>query len=206
MAADPTPHDPPAEDRLDTRTRILDVADRLFRHYGYSKTTVADMARELAMSPANVYRFFGSKLEIVEAIASRLLDQRHAHDLSIVAAGGTATERLTRFFVENWRSNLEAFAGDPKAYEIVEVAMAEQWPTIKDHLAQMTDVVEQLVLEGIAVGEFAPQANPRRAAACARQAFASLFHPTLLVQCADDPERAGPEELAEFVIRALRCP
>jgi AcrR family transcriptional regulator len=58
---------PPLDDRPDTRTRILDVADRLFRHYGYAKTTVADLARELGMSPANVYRFFASKLEIGRA-------------------------------------------------------------------------------------------------------------------------------------------
>ena len=42
----------------DTRERILVVAERLFRQLGYQKTTVADIAKELRMSPANVYRFF----------------------------------------------------------------------------------------------------------------------------------------------------
>lgn len=195
-----------ADDRFATRNRILDVADRLFSHYGYSKTTVADLARELGMSPANVYRFFASKLEIVEAIAERLLGQRHAHNLAIAAGPGTAAERLTRFFVDNYHMNLEAFASDPKSYEIVEVAMNEQWQTISDHLARMTDVLEMLIVEGVAAGEFAAGQDARRSASCARQAFVSLFHPTLLLQCADDPERAGPEELADFIIRALRCP
>ena len=194
------------EDRPDTRTRILDVADRLLRHYGYAKTTVADLARELGMSPANVYRFFASKLEIVEAIAARMLDRRHAHNLEIVAGPGTAVERLTRFFVDNHRMNVDAFASDRRAYEIVEVAMAEQWPTIADHLVQMTDVIEILIRQGVAAGEFPARPDLRRAAAMTRQAFVSLFHPTLLLQCSDDPERAGPEELADFLIRALRCP
>ena len=196
----------PLDDRPDTRTRILDAADRLFRHYGYAKPTVADLARDLGMSPANVYRFFASKLEIVEAIAARMLDQRHAHNLAILASSGTATERLVRFFVDAHRMNVEAFASDPKAYEIVEVAMAEQWKTISDHLVMMTDIVESLIREGMAAGEFPHHDDVRRMAACTRQAFASLFHPTLLLQCSDDPERAGPEELADFVIRALRCP
>ena len=195
-----------SEERADTRTRILDVADRLFRHYGYAKTTVADLARELGMSPANVYRFFTSKLEIVEAIASRMLDRRHAHNLAIVASGGSATDRLLRFFVDNHRMNVEVFASDPRAYEIVEVAMVEQWPTIADHLVQMTDVIETLIREGVAAGEFPSRGDLRRLAACTRQAFVSLFHPTLLLQCSDDPERAGPEELADFVLRAIRCP
>ncbi len=45
----------------DTRERILVVAERLFRQIGYQKTTVGDIAKELRMSPANVYRFFESK-------------------------------------------------------------------------------------------------------------------------------------------------
>ena len=45
----------------DTHERILVVAERLFREIGYQKTTVADIAKVLRMSPANVYRFFDSK-------------------------------------------------------------------------------------------------------------------------------------------------
>ncbi|TBW40957.1 TetR/AcrR family transcriptional regulator [Siculibacillus lacustris] len=194
------------ETRADTRTRILDTADRLFGHYGYGKTTVADIARELGMSPANVYRFFASKLEIVEAKCERMLAQRHAYNLEIVASGGSAADRLRRFFIDNHRLNLEAFVSDPKTYEIVEVAMAEEWETIQAHLVRMTDVLEALIAEGVAAGEFPPQADIRRSAVCARQAHVSLFHPTLLRQCADDIERAGPEELSEFILRALRCP
>ena len=33
----------------DTRDRILEVAERLFRQIGYQKTTVGDIAKELRM-------------------------------------------------------------------------------------------------------------------------------------------------------------
>ena len=51
------------------RARIVATAERLFREIGFQKTTVADIARELRMSPANVYRFFGAKSEINAAVA-----------------------------------------------------------------------------------------------------------------------------------------
>src|SRR5262249_16858695 len=57
----------------DTKARIVEVADALFRRIGYGKTTVADIAAELDMSPANVYRFFPSKDAIVQAICRRCL-------------------------------------------------------------------------------------------------------------------------------------
>ena len=52
----------------DQRQQIIQTAERLFREIGFQKTTVADIARELRMSPANVYRFFGAKSEINEAV------------------------------------------------------------------------------------------------------------------------------------------
>ena len=59
----------------DTRERILVVAERLFRQLGYQKTTVADIAKELRMSPANVYRFFDSKKSIHESVARALMGE-----------------------------------------------------------------------------------------------------------------------------------
>src|SRR3954454_17925596 len=59
----------------DTRDRILEVAERLFRQIGYLKTTVGDIAKELKMSPANVYRFFESKKAIHQAVHRSLMGE-----------------------------------------------------------------------------------------------------------------------------------
>ncbi len=71
---------PPANLQLkakpdDTRARIIETAETLFRRLGYAKTAVADIAAELKMSPANVYRFFSSKNAIIEAICQRCLER-----------------------------------------------------------------------------------------------------------------------------------
>ena len=62
----------------DTQERILVVAERLFREIGYQKTTVADIAKLLRMSPANVYRFFPSKDAIRQGVAFRLMSEVEA--------------------------------------------------------------------------------------------------------------------------------
>jgi len=66
----------------DTRERILVVAERLFRQIGYQKTTVADIAKELRMSPANVYRFFESKKAINEGVARVLMGE--VEDIAVI--------------------------------------------------------------------------------------------------------------------------
>lgn len=43
-------------DADETRARIVEVVEKYFGRVGYHKTSVADIASELAMSPTNVYR------------------------------------------------------------------------------------------------------------------------------------------------------
>src|SRR4051794_15652751 len=52
------------------RRAILECAARLFRHYGHTKTTVADIAREAQMGVGTVYLVFPSKEAIVEELSS----------------------------------------------------------------------------------------------------------------------------------------
>ena len=70
------------------RTRIVETAEKLYREIGFQKTTVADIARELRMSPANVYRFFGSKAEINGAVARHILGSIIEASTAIVEGRG----------------------------------------------------------------------------------------------------------------------
>src|SRR6478609_5540943 len=78
----------------DMRERILAVAAGLFREIGYQKTTVADIARLLRMSPANVYRFFDSKKSIHKGVARGLMSEVE----DAAQAAMCACTAMTRFF------------------------------------------------------------------------------------------------------------
>src|ERR1700746_1912383 len=80
----------------DTRARIMDTAEALFRRLGFAKTAVADIAAELKMSPANVYRFFPSKNAIVEAICQRCLRELEDRAWAVARSPGSAAARSAR--------------------------------------------------------------------------------------------------------------
>ena len=61
---------------------------------------VADIAAELKMSPANIYRFFSSKHAIVEAICQRCLSELDGKAWAVARSRGSAAERLERLFRE----------------------------------------------------------------------------------------------------------
>ena len=46
------------------RSRILEVAKRRFSHYGLAKTTMAEIAKDLAFSKALLYYYFPCYKEV----------------------------------------------------------------------------------------------------------------------------------------------
>ena len=57
------------------RTDILDAAIRAFVRSGLHGTTMQDIAREAGYTAASLYTYFGSKQEIIVAMANQLTDE-----------------------------------------------------------------------------------------------------------------------------------
>src|ERR671920_2087897 len=93
----------------DTRGRIVETAERFFHEIGYQKTTVADIAKALRMSPANVYRFFESKKAINEAVAERMLGSLEEQLKGIATGPGSAAGRLRALIETYHRLSVERF-------------------------------------------------------------------------------------------------
>jgi AcrR family transcriptional regulator len=185
----------------DTRERILVVAERLFREIGYQKTTVADIAKVLRMSPANVYRYFDSKKAIHEGVARTLMGGVEEAAQAIAAKRGPAASRLRELMTTIHRMNRERYVGDSKLHEMVEIAMEESWQVCVAHMEQITMTIGAVIGEGAASGEFEAPDVPL-AAMCACTAMMRFFHPQMIAQCADKP---GPslDQMIDFVLAGL---
>jgi AcrR family transcriptional regulator len=185
----------------DTHARILVTAERLFREIGYQKTTVADIAKALKMSPANVYRFFDSKRAIHEAVACRLMGEVEQAATAIAARPGSPTARLRELLMTVHFMNKERFVGDSKLHEMVTIAMEEDWKVCDAHLELLVATVGQVIGEGMASGEFKP-GDPMTTALCVFSSMVRFFHPQIIAQCATKP---GPtlEQMVDFVISSI---
>src|SRR6267142_921111 len=185
----------------DTQERILVVAERLFRQIGYQKTTVADIAKELRMSPANVYRFFDSKKSIHEGVARGLMGEVEVEARRIVPAPGPASVRLREMMKTIHRMNTERYVGDSKLHEMVEIAMQEDWDVCVAHMECIASTLGQVIAQGVASGEF-EAADLLLASLCACTAMMRFFHPQMIAQCATKP---GPtiDQMIDFVIAGL---
>ncbi|MDO9707964.1 TetR/AcrR family transcriptional regulator [Paracraurococcus lichenis] len=192
-----------------TRARIEETAERLFRSMGYQKTAVADIARELGMSPANVYRFFPSKSAINEAIAQRSLGAILAELEAIARGEGSAAERLRRMFSRMFESKIEVFFAERRLHDMVTAAMDEHWNVVERHIAGVHAAICHVVSDGMRAGEFA-LGDPVKTSHIILHTMVPWNHPALVESCIArkgqtvEELRAQVADMTEFVLRALR--
>ena len=187
----------------DTQERILVVAERLFRQLGYQKTTVGDIAKELHMSPANVYRFFDSKKAIHEGVARVLMGEVEQAAQVIVRKPGAATPRLRELLTTIHRMNSERFVGDSKLHEMVEIAMEESWEVCVAHMQTVVESIGAVIAQGAASGEFDAPDVPL-AALCLCQAMMGYFHPQMIAQEVNKPKPHAPlDQMIDFLLVGL---
>ncbi|WP_265270708.1 TetR/AcrR family transcriptional regulator [Sphingomonas lycopersici] len=150
-----TPESPargPAEHAV--RDQIVSAAHQCFARYGYGKTTVSDLAKEIGFSKAYIYRFFESKQAIGEAICSERLDRLIIGARRAIDEGGSATDRLRRMFKTLTELSVQLFFDDRKIYEIAALSASERWSSTHTYFATLNAMLLEIIKEGRENGEF----------------------------------------------------
>jgi AcrR family transcriptional regulator len=188
----------------DTRARIMDTAEALFRRLGFAKTTVSDIAAELGMSPANVYRFFASKNAIVEAICKRCLSAVEEKAWTVARSKAPAAQRLERMILDILAYHKENLVTEQRVNELVVAAIEDSWDTIRAHKNVMRNVTELILRDGIEAKEFEP-VDPRETAELIMRSVVVFTHPLLVGQCLEEGQDLEAEARASvrFLLRAI---
>lgn len=142
----------PAEHSV--RDQIVKAARECFAHYGYAKTTVADLAREIGFSKAYIYRFFESKQAIGEAICGDCVDALFDQVREAVDQGQDATDKLRRFARTATTATVDLLFSDRKLYEIAVNASSENWEVARAYTERLQSLLEEILREGRESGEF----------------------------------------------------
>ncbi|MFO1149843.1 MAG: TetR family transcriptional regulator [Alsobacter sp.] len=186
----------------DTRCRIVRQAEEFFRLYGYQKTTVADIAKALRMSPANVYRFFDSKKSINEEVALRLMGEVEAAALEVAESGLAAPERFRRFIRTIHEMSASRYIADRKMHEMVAIALEESWPIVQAHVQRIDAMLARIITDGVASGDFKVR-EPAVAARCVHAAMLKFCHPAMMAECAGEAIVPELEAMTAFLLAGL---
>ncbi|MCS3470895.1 AcrR family transcriptional regulator [Pseudomonas sp. JUb42] len=136
------------------RAQIIDVADDLFRNFGYRKSSVADISKAMGISTAYIYRFFKSKQAIGEAICATTLEHIDEQLRAIVSLEMSPTKRLRLFMQTALKLSYELFVVERAVNDVVIAAVEGNWCTVTGHKEQMYSMLQRLITAGRQAGEF----------------------------------------------------
>ncbi|HVV32344.1 MAG TPA: TetR/AcrR family transcriptional regulator [Vitreimonas sp.] len=150
------------------RRQILDAALACFRRRGFHQTSMSEICTEADISAGALYRYFGSKSEIISAIAE---DERSDSTVNFQAANISVLESLC----DVARGFFQKIADGDGA--LVAEVMAEAWrdPVLAQNLAHIDShyvaACAAMIGEGQQRGEVDPKLDPVQAA---RTLFAAI--------------------------------
>lgn len=139
----------------DTRERILDAADQRFRQYGYGKTTMAEIAADVHMSAANLYRYFENKRDIGAGLAIRCFAQKEAVLAEVVRRQDlSAAEKLEAYLLTLLRYIHGQCQNQPRINELVEDMATHRADVVARKLKGEYELIAAILEEGQRNGEF----------------------------------------------------
>jgi len=142
-------------EKPDSYDVILQAAAQRILHYGYNKTTMAEIAADCDMSAGNIYRFFPSKIHIAEAMTRKWDAQAHEAFKAIIKDGARSPSRkLPDFFRFKLDRNFNVCREHPKLGELVEIMGRERPDYLQEELAQERRYIGQILEEGVQSGVF----------------------------------------------------
>lgn len=134
--------------------RILDIAVDHLRRMGLRKMTVVDIAADAGMTHANVYRYFPSKLALVDQIIDEWLRSIEGRLAEIMQAPDPADDKLERFLTYLPRAYAEKSARDGNVFAAYLEAKAAGREVATRHSTRIRSILGQIVEEGIATRVF----------------------------------------------------
>lgn len=142
-------------DHQSIRARIMDAAQVRFRTYGPGKTTMAEIAGDLDMSAANLYRYFKNKHELAEECAWYLLNAQLEQLRNVIQQPSvSAALRLQEFVLTVLQQTHERIEKELKFDALLEYVTGHG-SNLMLHRAEVEQVlIKELLSQAKASGEF----------------------------------------------------
>lgn len=190
-------------DEADIRQQILAAAEARFRTFGYNKTTMAEIATDVGMSAANLYRYFENKHDIAAACASRCMGERTVQLREAVRQPGLgAGERLHVFVTGTLQYTQEQTQDSPRINELVEMIASQRQDLVHEKIRAQIALLAEILAHGNETGEFAVDDVIRTARAV--YATLVLFEVPLFASLYSPEEfRAIAEDVTGLLLRGL---
>jgi len=137
------------------RASIITAAQYRFHTYGPGKTTMIEIAGDIDMSAANLYRYFKNKHELAEECAWQLLNVhlKHLKDITLQPSA-TAASRLQEFMMAICEHTYELSDKEPRFHDLIDYVTTHDSKLMLRKMEMEQDLINELLIHGKESGEF----------------------------------------------------
>jgi len=147
-------------DPADKRERIIAAAERIFAQKGYFETTVAEIARDAQVAEGTIYEYFANKKDLLYAVPENYLADYATFVLDHLQGIKGALNKIRKII---W-CHLFYFRNHKDFTKIMtlEIRIDPDYYRSKtyENLKLYSDLIIQIITEGIKDGEIGPNVNP----------------------------------------------
>jgi len=166
----------------ETRQAIIEAADALFARFGPTKTSVADIARKLGMSAANIYNFYPSRDAILETVGERHLIARREKLTAETREIPGDWAKIENLFLSNARHMREHLANETDILQLQALVAQREWKFVSDFHDFLRDTVERILRDAMQAGRFR-QLDPSDATTALFDCMLTALDPIQVRKC-----------------------
>jgi TetR/AcrR family transcriptional repressor of the ameABC operon len=188
----------------ETREDILRTADALFRERGIGKSSIADIAHELGMSPANVFKHFSSKTALIDAICDRHITHMIGR-FNTVDTPAPPPEKLGLIVRRLMQAHMEDIRENAFFLEMIFLVTQTELESGFHYKQLIEDLFFNLIQDGVDAGVY-HCADSRKTSRYVAASFASVLHPIFLIHETQAELEERLNGLVDLANAALRNP
>jgi len=136
------------------KTIIVAAAIKRFSHYGYGKTTMAEIAVDCDMSVGNLYRFYKNKEDIAVEGARVCMAEKAEAGEQAAAQAGSARQALRDYCLARLRFLHRFVSETPHMYELVQLIAGKHKDVLQHFEDRASAAISDIIATGIDGGEF----------------------------------------------------
>lgn len=184
--------------------RILQAASDRIKHFGYAKTTMAEIAADLRMSAGNLYRFFASKLDIAEALArtQRIKELEELAEI-VQRSNLSAREKLLMLLKHNVSATHKLVREEPRVVEIADIIARERPEFLGQRLREEREFIVSILRDGIRDGEFYPSEDVEFLSECVQSALSKYRSPLVMANMELEALNRQMDGVLELLLKGL---
>lgn len=155
---------------------ILDTTVSVIRTLGPEKATISNVAKELGVSHAALYRYFETKADLWRAVTQRWMDELNQQAIEIFESDLAADQKLFELLVEYSNAKHRVATTDSEMYKNYIALAMKSKEVVNQSIEAAIQTILQVIEQGITEGIFSSE-NSLDSAKAVYYAQSCFIHP-----------------------------